>query len=153
MHVRAISLYPHQSSILLYRCGPDVEGLVEREELLHCETWEVCMYHPNHLKERGKMSIKCSLSQTCMKLSLLYSHVEWCLVDTSSPHQLKSCQETIESEGLGCLQWHPPARAKEEPTFCTQGQMPAGWNYTLSTACRICPKPPGPGKWGWRMLV
>ena len=52
MHVRAISLYPHQSSILLYRCGPDVEGLVEREELLHCETWEVCMYHPNHLKER-----------------------------------------------------------------------------------------------------
>ena len=37
---------------LLYRCGPDVEGLVEREELLHCEPWEVSMYHLNHLNER-----------------------------------------------------------------------------------------------------
>ena len=42
-------------TLFLHLVGPDEKGLVEREELLHSELWELSTCLVNHLKIRGNM--------------------------------------------------------------------------------------------------
>ena len=62
-----------------------MEGLVEREQLLHCEPPEVCTYHLNHLKEREDVYQKLLITNLHEAVSHMFGNVMSILPHHTSP--------------------------------------------------------------------